>query len=176
MLTLADLKPRIVDIEITFTEAQKIIVPLKVPSWVEWNELGMEVPTPEPEMVTEFKDGKKVYVKETGAAYETKVQLANNRRVLRRVTFALIEAGNFPELKLAPVTEQLAAVESMDSGIFQAIVRALNGLVSTTMGRVSDSRFRDGQLPTNGDADLSEDALDNRLMAVVTPNGKAVVD
>ena len=176
MLTLADLKPRIVDIEITFTETQKLIVPLRVPSWVEWNELGMEVPHPEPEMVTEFKDGKKVYVKESGAAYEHKVQAANNRRVLRRVTLALIEAGNLPELKHAPVTEQLAAVESMDSGIFQAIVRALNVLVNTTMGRVNETRFRDGQLSTVSDDDMSETTLDNRIMAAITSNGKTFVD
>jgi len=175
MLTLADVKPRIVDIEIAFTDREKITVPLRVPSWVEWNELGLEVQTPEPEMVTEFKDGKKGYVKESGAAYETKVQIANNQRVVRRMTFALMEAGNFPELKTAPLSEQMAAVGGMDSGVFQALVRTLNTLVNVTMGRVSENRFRDERLPATGDDDLPETALESRILAAVTSNGKTTV-
>ncbi len=172
VLTLADLKPRTVDIEIVFKEGHGVTVPLKVPSWVEWNELGMEVPTPEPEMVRVMKDGKPVYEKESGRAYEAKVQVANDKRMMRRVTFALIEAGNFPELRNASVEEQIAAVGSMDAGILQALARTLMSLVTTTMGRISDKveRFRDGLVPENGHGSVFTESVDAEKVGATVAN------
>lgn len=173
MLTLKDLQPRTVDIAIVRGQlpAAKegeppiedvVVVSMLVPSWVEWNELGMEVPTPEPEMVRVMKNGKPAYEKEAGPAYEAKVVLASNQRTLRRLTYALIEAGNFPELKQASAAEQMRAVSQLDAGMLNALARTLNTLVQMTMGRISDKveRFRGGQLSANGDGGMFSSSLD----------------
>lgn len=165
MLTLDDVKPRVVDVTVIagklppeeeggLPRDHEIVVPVRVPSYIEWQELGLDVPEPEPEQVIVFKNGKKTYEKESGPAFERKKMLANNQRMIRRMTFALIEAGNFPELKDAPLEQQMAAVQGMDAGIFQAIVRVLNALVQMTSGRVAETatRFRPGTVSANGDA------------------------
>lgn len=172
VLTLADLKPRTVDIEIVFKEGHGVTVPLKVPSWVEWNELGMEIPTPEPEQVRVMVDGKPRWEKESGRAYDAKVQIANDKRMMRRISFALIEAGNFPELRNAAVEEQIAAVGSMDAGILQALARTLMSLVTTTMGRISDKveRFRDGSVPENGHGSLQSESMDAEKVGAAVGN------
>lgn len=175
MLTLNDLKPRTVEVQIIMGKLPPEeeggplrddvrIVPLRVPSWVEWNELGMEIPTPEPETVTSFKGGKKTYEKESGAAYQEKVTEANNKRLVRRLTFALIEAGNFPELKNASADEQIEAIGSMDAGVLQALAKTLNQLVQFTSGRIAEKaeRFRPAgpELSENGHADMQPDAVE----------------
>ena len=177
MLTLNDLKPRTVDINIVFAEGREVIVPLKVPSWVEWQELGMEVPHPEPEMVAIFKNGKKAYEKESGPAYQAKVDIANNQRTLRRLTFSIIGGGNFPELKDSSVEEQMKAVSSMDAGALHALTRTLNSMVTMTIGRIRDNaRFREGTLSKAGDADMLTESLDDGEMEVVKHNGKRATD
>ncbi len=173
MLTLKDLQPRVVNISIVRGQLpglnagdapieDVVVVPMLVPSWVEWNELGMEVPTPEPEMVRVIKNGKPVFEKESGPAYEAKIVLANNQRTLRRLTFALIEAGNFPELKLMAAAEQMIAVSALDAGMLNALARVLNTLVQMTMGRISDKveRFQPGQLSANGHGGVFTSPLD----------------
>lgn len=173
MLTLKDLQPRTVDVAIVRGQLPPektgdapiddvVVVPMRVPSWVEWNELGMEVPEPEPEQVRVMKNGKPVWEKESGAAYEAKRILANNQRTLRRLTFALIEAGNFPELKQAGTAEQMRAVSALDSGMLNALARVLNTMVQMTMGRISEKveRFRPGQLSANGHAGMFTQSLD----------------
>jgi len=178
MLTLADVKPRIVDVKIVFAEGQELIVPLRVPSWVEWNELGLEVPTAEPEMKIALKGCKEAYEKESGAVYDEKVVIANNQRMVRRLTFALIEAGNFPELARSSAAEQMDAVQRMDAGILQALARTLSSLVQFTQGTVSNKveRFRDGRVSANGHGNLLEDELDARILEAAAVNGKRTVD
>lgn len=188
MLTLKDAQPRTVDVTIIVGKLppekegepfvdDKLVVPMCVPSWIEWNELGLEVPTPEPEMVRVMKDGKPVWEKESGAAYEEKVFLANNRRGARRLTFALMKAGNFPELKHSPVEEQMNAVEGLDVGVFQALMRTLNTLVNFTQGSATSAeRFRPVAVSAAGDADLPQDALESRILENIASNGKGIVD
>lgn len=188
MLTLKDAQPRMVDVKIIIGKLppekegepfvdDELLVPMAVPSWIEWNELGLEVATPEPEMVMTFKNGQKVYEKETGAVYEEKVALANQRRGLRRLTFALIKAGNFPELRHSPVEDQMNAVQSLDAGVYQALVRTLNTLVNFTQGAVTNTeRFRHEPVSATGDANLLEDAMESRILENITSNGKRTVD
>lgn len=188
MLTLKDAKPRTVDVTIVVGKLSpekegdpfvddKLIVPMCVPSWIEWNELGLEEPTPEPEMVREIKDGKPVWVKESGPAYEEKMVLANNRRAARRLTFALMKAGNFPELKNSSIEAQMDAVQGLDAGVFQALVRTLNTLVNFTQGSATSAeRFRQVAVPAAGDADLSEDEMESRILENIALNGKGIMD
>lgn len=188
MLTLKDAKPRTVDVTIIVGKLppekegepfvdDTLVVPMCVPSWIEWNELGLEVPTPESELVRVIKDGKPVWEKESSAVYDEKVALANQRRGLRRLTFALMKAGNFPELKNSPVEEQMNAVQSLDAGVYQALVRTLNTLVNFTQGAATSAgRFRPVAVSATGDADLSEDALESRILENIASNGKGTVD
>jgi len=180
MLTLNDLQPRTVDIAIVrgqlppekegeSAREDVVVVPLRVPSWVEWNELGMEVPVPEPEMVRVMKNGKAAWDKESGAAYEAKLLLSNNQRTLRRLTFALIEAGNFPELKHAGADEQMKAVSALDAGMLNALARTMNTLVQMTMGRISDKveRFRGGQVSENGHGGVFTESVDTEEVGAI---------
>lgn len=181
MISLDDLKPRIVDVNIIIGKLPPekedelpiddvLTIPLRVPAWVEWNELGLEIETPVAEMVESFKSGKKTYEKESGVPYQEKVTLANNRRMVRRLTFALIEGGNFPSLRDSTVDEQMAAIAGMDAGIVQALARTLNNLVSFTAGQVSDTaaRFRSVAVPENGHAGVQPPGLDSPEMEETT--------
>ena len=173
MLTLNDLKPRVVDVQIIMgklppkeegglPEDDVRIVSMRVPSWIEWMEMGMAVSQPVREKVETYKGGKKTYVDEDDAAWERKLADAGNKRQMRRLAFALIEAGNFPELKDADVDEQVAAIGGMDAGILQALMKQLNSLVQFTAGRIVDSaaRFREGTVSENGNADMLPESVE----------------
>lgn len=173
VLTLSDLKPRVVDVSIIVGKLPPVeagglpvdhvvTVPLRVPSWIEWMEMGLEVAAPERDKVEDYSTGKKKLIDESGPVWESKVNEANNRRMIRRLAFSLIEAGNFPELKDADADEQIKAIGSMDAGILQALVKTLNTLVQFTAGRIEDTsaRFRSATVSQNGNANLLPEPVD----------------
>jgi hypothetical protein len=163
-LSLDDVKPNVITIEVKNAVTGQVraadIVP---PTLAEWNnaQFGIVWPDVNEYKKQRMKDGKKEdYIDFNDADYLRKRELANEELNMRRVTQALLKAGNFPELNklsLEDATKKLCEQADRDflRGAFQALVSLVNG---TTGGvEAKKAAFPDDSVSANGHVDLPEE-------------------
>lgn len=151
LATLADLKPRVYQVEIAGTG---IVIAMRVPSWVEWSEIGSSVVEEPVEMKWKIINGKKQEYTDPDEKREA-VLAAHNKRCMRRLGVALREGGGFPELEGLTLEEIESVVSDLDSGLVNALWNELYKLAQLQKGALTESAKTFPGVSGDGDADLS---------------------
>lgn len=166
-LRLEDIKPPLVTVTVeNAVTGQMREVDIVLPTLMEWNNAQFGMDFPQPPKLQRMKDGKKEdYTDFSDPDYLRARELATEELNMRRVTQALLKAGNFPELdklSLADATKRLMELADRDflRGVFQALVSLVNG----TKGGVEAKKaaFPDTSLPKTNREDMREKAVENR--------------
>lgn len=159
-LTLSDVKKRIVSIEVKNPASGfELEIEIELPSISDWNNalLGIELPSA-PTRQRMIKGQKEDYTDFNDPEFRAKQNEAFEMLAMRRVTQALLGAGNFPELKgksLEVATNEL--MQNADRSILQAISQALSELMNGTKGGVESKKanFRTDTVSNDSDEDMS---------------------
>lgn len=161
-LTLEDVAAQPLTLDITLPDERQVSIRVMPLSYAKYNEIGWLVPEPETVMKMDVIGGKKQKVADEDATRKARNQ-ANQQRVLMRVAWALVEAGNFTALKNKPLAEQAAALETIDSGLLNTIAIFIQNRASADMRRIAllKDSFRREPDADIGDADMQSDGLDD---------------
>lgn len=167
-LSLEDIKPPLVTVTVeNLVTGQSREVDIVLPTLMEWNNAQFGMDFPQAPKLQRMKDGKKEdYTDFSDAEYLRARELANEELNMRRVTQALLKAGNFEKeldgLNLSDATKKLMQIADRDflRGVFQALVSLVNG----TKGGVEAKKasFPDKSLLETDSEDMREKALENR--------------
>jgi hypothetical protein len=158
MITLDDLKPRVVTVTVEIPHGEPLVIPLRSLSYHEWLAIGTEVSEPPVPKTRVGDDGRPApnpldpdYVKQRDESYR--------KRSYMRLAAALVGGGmSLPGETLA---EQGAALEgAIDAGIANALLDYLISTVNGGRARIEQraETFHGGR--TAADADASGARLD----------------
>lgn len=167
-LSLEDIKPRIVTVEVSNAVTnQAWVVDIALPTLTEWNnaQFGMEFPVA-PKLQRMKNGAKEDYTDFNDPDFLRARELAIEELNMRRVTQALLKAGNFTKeldgLSLPDATKKLCNLADRDflRGVFQALVSLING----TKGGVEAKKaaFPDHAVSEIDSEDLRLETLENR--------------
>lgn len=166
ILELEDIAPRIITVKIESTDGLEREIDIRMPTLTEWNEsiLGVDYPDPKKYIETRIgKEGKKEdFINYDNPEYVLKHSQAIEETNLRRVTQALLGAGNFPSLQrlsLKEATQELR--EKADKGIIDGVHQALRQIISSTKGGVETKKasFRNQSAIVGSNGNLPQNEL-----------------
>lgn len=153
-ITLADLKPTPVVMQVVMPYGRIVKVPIMPLTWHEWNTIGAQVLDPL-KGNTEYWTKRNPVTKEKefdpeNVAYHQALDEANSQRGYRRLLVALEKGGNIIEGNT--LDEQIENLKGMEVGLAVALMNKLGDL--STRGRASAfalaESFRDERVPEAG--------------------------
>lgn len=129
--TLADLQPRLVDVQIELDD-EIVVIPCKTLSYAEFQRLGYEVVDPSPPVSGAGPKGP-IY-NYNDAAYLQARQQANDARLYRRLlAFVQIDVPG------ATVEEQIDALtNTLEVAVVRALVQVMSNMVTGGEARIAD--------------------------------------
>lgn len=153
-ITLADLKPEPVVMQVMMPYGRVVKVPIVPLTWHEWNTVGAQVLDPL-KGNTDYWTKRNPATKEKefdpeNVAYLQALDEANSQRGYRRLLVALEKAGNIIEGNT--LDEQIENLKAMEVGIAVALINKLGDI--SMRGRASvfalAESFRDERVPEAG--------------------------
>lgn len=140
-LTLKDLKPKLVTVELELPDGTIETIQLMPLSWSQWQELGLLIETEKAPKKQSVEGGKKVYVDDLKEQRKLDA-IAEMQRAKLRLAEALVRAGSAPELEGLTHEERLTALDEIDTGIMNALLIALRETALGSQGRIAEQAER----------------------------------
>lgn len=168
-LSLADLAPEIINVQVTAAYGRVLTLPMKLMTWFEWNDCVRHLIEPlVPNNRLNPATGKHDLPNPDDGPYKEARQKYFEKRQYVRLLKALIEAGNFPELRGLPEDEQINRfVNTVSVDMAYKLSNALDSAVTGGKQRVESlaTSFQP-ELPAEHHADPPAVALNGSRVAV----------